>query len=276
MLSTLIGDPTMASPQLSSPIGRLPRELRDYIYDLLFHETPYLIQRFSSYDTNTVPPTEEKILAPYHPYYESNLLYLRYRHRCNTQESNRPGFPTESTYPEWVRTCRLFAIEGMDVFIRNAEWYFDGYCLGTGLVDHWTNRLFQLDTSNVTTMHLYVNNLANFEQPFRYEGTNSRADMEYFAKLMRTTDMKLKEMRFVGHSYHFHIGAETCYGQAHNMMRNLVSIFHSIGVSDWSFGIVEPNRAGLWVLYDWIVPAGREEVDGRLELIVRELPQAGQ
>lgn len=273
MPTTPLHDTKSVSVQLSSPLGRLPRELRDHIYHFLFQETPYLIQRFSTYDTNTASPSQEKILRPFYSHDASNILYLRYRHHSNTQGPNRPAFPSDSAHPEWTHTCRMSMVEGTEVFMRNAEWYFNGYCLNARALDHWTYKSIQLDTSNVTAMHLYVNNLANFEEPFRYEGTNARADMEYFAKLMRITGMRLKEMRFVGHSYNLSSGAETCFGQAHNMMRNLVNIFHSIGVQSWSFGIVQPNTVGLWVLFDWLVPAGQNDADGHLNMIVREWPK---
>ncbi|KAH7381495.1 hypothetical protein DE146DRAFT_760925 [Phaeosphaeria sp. MPI-PUGE-AT-0046c] len=261
----------MASSQLSSPLSRLPRELRDQIYHFLFHETPYLIQRFSPYDPSNASSPEERILPPYPLLYASNLLYLRYRHRSNAQGPNGPCYPTDSTYPEWIRTCKMFMIEGIDVFQRNAEWYFPGCRPHADLQAHWTNKLFRLDTTNVTAMQLYVNNLANFEEPFRHHGTNSRADLEYFARLVRKTGMRIKHLRFVGHSYNLRPGAETCKGQAQNMMRNLVNIFHSLGVQDCSFGIVQPHVVGLWVLYAWIIPPGRDDANGYLELVVRQL-----
>lgn len=80
-------------------------------------------------------------------------------------------------------------------------------------------------------------------------------------------------MRFVGHSYHLHIGNESCNGQMVNMMRNLVGIFHNIGVSKWEFDIVEPrNSRGLWVLYEWVIGSGKEDT-GYLRKVLRTLPE---
>lgn len=230
-------------------------------------------QRFSAYDVSTISPSEPKILTRYHDQgvYAENLLYLRYRHRSNAQGPNRQSMAIPSTYPEWLRVCQMFMDEGIKVFMRNAEWYFNGYLPQSGDEDHWTNRLFTLDTSKVTCMHLYVNNLANFEALDRYEGMDSRSDMEHIAKLMRATGMTLKEMRFVGHSYLLSVGSEDCAARAHGMMRNLVAIFHDVGVRNWEFGIVEPNVEGMWVLYDWVVNSERYDVEGYLKMVVREL-----
>lgn len=95
---------TRASSQLSSPFGRLPRELRDLIYHFLFLQTPYLIQRFSSYDSTAVVPPVEKILPPLANYHAANILYLRYRHRSNAQGPNRQDFATPSKCPNWLQT----------------------------------------------------------------------------------------------------------------------------------------------------------------------------
>lgn len=164
--------------------------------------------------------------------------------------------------------------EGLEIFMLNAEWYFNGYGMNNRDLEHWTNTSFRLDMSKVTVMHLYVENLANFEVPYRYEGTDTRLNQEYLANLMRKTNMRLKEMRFVGHSYRLHPGNESCDGQVENMMRNLVGIFHSIGVSKWEFGVVQPrNSTGLWLLHEWVIGSGESDAEGYLVRVVRVLQQ---
>jgi hypothetical protein len=233
-----------------------------------------LIQRFSSYDATADVPLESKILPLMPRNYAKNLLYLRYRHRSNTQGPNLQTFPLASQYPEWLRICQMFMTEGLEIFMLNAEWYFNGYSMNHRDLEHWSNTSFQLDTSKVTIMHLYVEDLANFEIPYRYKRRDTRLEQECLANLMRKTNMRVKEMRFVGYSYRLHPGNESCGGQVDNMMRNLVGIFHSIGVSKWEFGVVQPQKSvGLWLLYDWVVESGKSDEEGSLKRMVRALQE---
>jgi hypothetical protein len=82
---------------------------------------------------------------------------------------------------------------------------------------------------------------------------------------MRAENLRFDTMRVVGHSYVLQQGDWECGGQAENMARNLMAVFHGVEVRSWEFGITQPDKGNhAWVLFDWVGRNGEER------LVVRE------
>jgi hypothetical protein len=244
---------TPASPQLNSIFFRLPRELRDQIYHSLCHNI-YIQRDF--------PHVQPHPAASAEPTTAATVFHLRYRHR--NPDSNprlQPDRYHADNNPSWLLTCKTILTEGSTQFARNAEWYSD-YYLSYSRATPWTAAI-SLSTASVTRMELYVENLANYETPYRYEGTDTRAYLASVAQLMRGADVGVKVLRFVGHSYQLHLSDLECGGQATNMVRNLSGLFEGVKVERWEFGIVDRPKEDVWVLYKWNCEEG-------LRLMVRK------
>lgn len=246
-----------------SPLFSLPRELRDLIYHHCCLDSHELKQQF----VFPTPPTPSTA-TPSNPYYAHNMLALRYR-------SPRPDAKTSAWFSSrttlvWLLTCKTVMHEGLEQFLRNAEWYYNGALRGGG---RWTRdklSLLRLETSMITRFELQVENLANYESPARGQGTNTKQDLEYIASLMRTGGLAMHTISFVGHSYRLDPMRFDCDGQIENMAHNLVDVFEGIEVKRWEFGISDPRRDMIWVLFHYVPPSSSSSENSRGQLTLME------
>jgi hypothetical protein len=263
MLNPLHAKSTNPSPQLQSCLFILPRELRDRIYHHIFLTTRYIYQPFPS-------PSSKPNFCEYGSTHD--ILHLRYRLPtaiANSNPDNRPCEPYPMPKPDWLLTCKSLFSEGIAQFVRNAEWYSSSGLTVARRDVNWTFNL-SLDTSKINRVEFYVQNLAHYEEPGWWQGTDTRATMTRYADAMRKVDRTWSVLRFVGHSYRFRSSNLYCDDQAANMMRNVVRIFKGLKVQKWEFGIKSPGCNPYWVLFGWVVDEGKEQEQGRLEVICQE------
>jgi hypothetical protein len=221
----------------------LPRELRDLIYHHLFLSTPHIIQCFG---------IERMYLSlVYRPFFTPTDLTIPFYH------------PTRSS-PTWLLTNKTLLYEARAQFMRHAEWYFDS---GEVQIRNWSSML-RMNLRRVKRMQLYVSSLSHWETPAIYQGMNARNPLGRLADAMREEGLRFNIVRLVGHSHALHEKDWECRGQANNMVKNLMAVFHGIEVGKWEFGIRNLYGKNVWVLFDWVVGEGEDR------LVVRETGEA--
>jgi hypothetical protein len=240
----------------------IPRELRDEIYHQAFTTNCCL---YHSY----IPDDD----YPYSKEASYNLA-LRYNYgvTSTTQNTINDGAPVVK--PTWLLTFKTFFHEGATQYLRHAKWVWlanhtDEPIAGRRL---WSA---QLSTLSITRLELKVSNLANYETPHRFQGTDSRRDVARIADCMRTTNACLSTVRFVGHSYLLEEGPDepTWFGTVENMMSNLKEAFSGVRVNKFELGIVGRPIDWMWVLYEWVegsTSAGLQLMaDNRMDPLLR-------
>ncbi|KAH7069622.1 hypothetical protein BKA63DRAFT_493856 [Paraphoma chrysanthemicola] len=257
-----------ATNQTTSLFFSLPREIRDNIYHHVFQSIRCIHA--------VLPPCAAKSNQPKHRVPD---IQLRHQLVDRTSRAHSHLHNVADYGNDWLLTCKAIMFEAMEQFSRNAEWFWDGYprlrCRGCKQcpIDevrftpkpHWTTRL-PVNTSRITRMELYVQNLANFETPYRYEGTDVNSDLAFLANIMRNANISLDTLRFVGHSYLLRNAARrkvrpgiytsSNIDQIPKMMQRLMSHFQSVHVRKFEFGIIDRPYVRYWVLYEWVDGVG--------------------
>ncbi|KAH7070118.1 hypothetical protein FB567DRAFT_598664 [Paraphoma chrysanthemicola] len=254
--------------QPTSLFFSLPREIRDNIYHHVFQLNRSLRATLPSYAATS---TKSQHRMP--------DIELRYQLADRTSRAHSHHFNIGDSGNDWLLSCKAIMSEATEQFSRNAEWFWDGYprlrCRGCAQCpidqvgftpkSHWTTRL-PVNTSRITKMELYVENLANFETPYRYEGTDVNSDLAFLATIMHNANISLDTLRFVGHSYLLRnaarrklrpaISTSANIDQIPGMLQRLMSHFQSVEVCKFEFGIVDRPYARYWVLYEWVDGVG--------------------
>jgi hypothetical protein len=231
------------SAQDVSGIFTIPRELRDDIYHWAFTINCCLYHSYLPDDD--------------YPYSKgaSYDLALRYSYGAIFTTQNTISDSAQVVKPTWLLTCKTFLHEGFAQYLRHATWVW--------LANHTDEPIAgrrmwsaQLSALNITRLELQVSNLANYETPYRHQGTDSRRDLARIADCMRTTNARMTTVRFVRHSYLLedeegpHDSA--WFGEVENMMSNLKEAFTGVRINTFELGIVGRPIDWMWVLYEWV------------------------